>query len=304
VVLVGVFSVVSIGLFLYLVERLAHSVRPVSVVATVADQGMRVAERLYPDWLAPGDAPGAPPEDLSPAAPSRIVNQGGESGVVVAFDAPGLAQLARRAGCALRLVPAIGDPIGPGDPLFEVYGDPAAVDERALRERVVVGMGRTLDQDPAFALRIIVDVATRALSPAVNDPTTAVVATDRVRALLHMLGSRDLGDGRVLDQTGRLRLVFPTRSWDDFVWLGLAEIRLYGAESLQVMRRLRALLENLIEVLPAQRTPPLREQLTLLDRAVERGFSDSEDRELARTADDQGIGGARRRRSPGTDRPQ
>ena len=111
-----------------------------------------------------------------------------------------------------------------------------------------------MEQDPAFAFRIIVDVATKALSPAINDPTTAVLAIDQIHRLLRDVGRRHLDDERVRDASGAVRLIYRTPGWDDFVHLAITEIRHFGAGSIQVARRLRAMLDNLIQVLPPART--------------------------------------------------
>jgi len=167
---------------------------------------------------------------------------------------------------------------------------PRPVPRAALRGCVAVGAERTLAQDPRFAFRILVDIANRALSPAVNDPTTAVLALDQIAALLLCLGRRHLDDGRVYDADGTLRVVYGTPDWPDYVMLAVSEIRHYGEGSLQVDRRLRAMLDHLIRDLPAARRPPLEQELALLGSAVERGFRDEEDRERARVADFQGVG--------------
>ena len=142
-----------------------------------------------------------------------------------------------------------------GDPLFHVYPRSTALLEEELQRRVAFGSVHTMEQHPNFGLRIIVDIAIRALSPAINDPTTAVQALDRIQILLRRIGERDLGDGWISDCEGRPRLKVPAPGWEDFLWLGISEIRSYGASSLPVMRRLRGMLENLIEELPPHRIP-------------------------------------------------
>ena len=121
---------------------------------------------------------------------------------------------------------------------------------RALCHAVALGQERTPEQDPAFAFRIMVDIASKGLSPAINDPTTAVLAIDQIHNLLHAVGSRRLAHGRVRDESGRLRVVYRTPEWQDFVHLAVTEIRQFGGGSIQVARRLRAMLENLIQSLP------------------------------------------------------
>jgi uncharacterized membrane protein len=132
------------------------------------------------------------------------------------------------------------------------------------------------------------------LKPAINDPTTAVLAIDQLHRLLRMVGLRSLRTDEFADPSGRLRLIFRTPNWENFVHITFREIRECGANNLQIARRLRAMIENLMLTLPEQRHAALREELDLLDRAIVRHFSFREDLALARMADAQGLGGSRR----------
>jgi uncharacterized membrane protein len=149
-----------------------------------------------------------------------------------------------------------------------------------------------MEQDPTFAFRIVVDIAAKALSPAINDPTTAVLALDQIHRLLRTVAARQLDTGRVRDGAGELRLAYRTPDWEDFVGLAVTEIRQFGRESIQIVRRMRALLETLIKVVPPQRVALLRAELALLSRGVDRDFRDPEDRIRAASADSLGVGGA------------
>jgi uncharacterized membrane protein len=148
-----------------------------------------------------------------------------------------------------------------------------------------------MEQDPAFAFRIIVDIASKGLSPAINDPTTAVLAIDQIHHLLRSVGGRHLDEGLAHDGSGSLRLVYRTPDLEDFVYLAVTEIRQFGGTSIQIARRLRAMLENLTDVLPPERTVLLRSELTLLQRSAGRFFPEPEDQALAGVSDLQGVGG-------------
>jgi uncharacterized membrane protein len=150
-------------------------------------------------------------------------------------------------------------------------------------------------QDSTFAFRVIVDIAIKALSKAINDPTIAVLAIDQLHRLLRNVGKRHLHDEQIMDDVGRLRVIFPTPN-DDFVQLAFREIRLYGAENFQIARRLRAMIDNLMKTLRESRWPALRLELDLLDRTIEKLYIFPEDMALARISDTQGLGG-----SSGTD---
>jgi uncharacterized membrane protein len=289
--LVIVFTVACLGVFLFLIGYMANSLRPISIVTRVAAEGAGAIEAIYSARLTGSEDSEIDDTFFRGAKPSATIPYRGKPGVFLAFDAQGLAEVARRNGCVIRLVPQVGRFVGEGDPLFHVYGGGETLRERELQQSVALGPERMIQQDPTFAFRIIVDIAIRALSPAVNDPTTAVQCIDQIHRLLPIVGRKDLGDGRIRSQEGHLRLVFPTPNWEDFVLLGVSEIRMYGASSMQVVRRLRAMLENLTELLPPRRHRFLHEQMILLDAALQRYFLDPEDRKAAGLADYAGIGG-------------
>jgi uncharacterized membrane protein len=219
----------------------------------------------------------------------------------VALDRTAIADLAVRYDAVIRLVRAMGDHVPAGGILLHVYG-PRELPERRLRRAVVLGDERTIDDDPAFAIRMLVDVAIKALSPAVNDPTTAVQSLDRIEDLLRYAASKHLSTGTVTDSRGAVRLVYPTPTWEDLVELALDEIRAFGAGQYQVARRLRALLDALIADLPEKRHPPLVQQRTLLDDAISSAIPEGQ-RADALVADRQGIGMSRRHEGGRHDSP-
>jgi uncharacterized membrane protein len=289
--LCGYGTLACLALFLLLIDRLGKELRPVRILTAVAVEGRRVIRSSYPRLITDKDRPDMPAEALSLGRLSRVVEHRGDPGVALAFDDAGLLAIAQRADCVIELVPQIGDFVAPDDPLFRVYESGRAVDVRQLRQSVALGPERTLEQDPGFAFRIIVDIASKALSPAINDPTTAVLAIDQIHHLLREVGRRQLDDGQDRDAAGKLRFVYRTPNWEDFVQLAVTEIRQFGGESIQVARRLRAMLESLIQTLPEARRALLRQELELLHRSAERFFVEPEDRSLADVGDYQGVGG-------------
>jgi uncharacterized membrane protein len=281
---------ICLVVFFYLIDHLGKTLRPSGVLRAVAGQGRQVIESVYPQLLSeapagPGAAALASGEEPTATIPSL------SDGVVLAFDQKGLLSMARRADCVIELVPQVGDHVAAGDPLFRIFHGGGSLSAGALRRSVAVGQERTLEQDPTFPFRIMVDIASKALSPAINDPTTAVLALDQIHHLLRTVGNRRLDNGRIQDAKGRLRLVYRTPDWADFVWLAVTEIRQFGGKSIQVARRLHAMLENLIQTLPEARTAPLRQVAALVDRSAERSFAEPEDRALAAVSDVQGVGG-------------
>ena len=210
---------------------------------------------------------------------------------MLAANVDSLVALARRAEGVIAFVPRVGDFVAIGEPLYHLYGNAARIDDRKLHAQVAFGPERTIEQDSTFAFRVIVDIGIKALSPAINDPSTAVMAIDQLHRLLGLVGRRHLHEDALLDENGALRLIFHTPEWDDFVQLSVSEIRLYGAGNFQVSRRLRAMIESL----PENRRPALRRELDPLDHALPKLHEFAEDLDLARKVDFQGLGGSSKR---------
>jgi uncharacterized membrane protein len=194
--------------------------------------------------------------------------------------------------CVVVLLRAPGDFVSKDAAIAEIYSEGSPPDVDRLDGMIALGIERTIEQDPAFAVRVVVDVAARALSPAVNDPTTAVQVLDHLEVLLREIGSRPLSQRAIIrDGSGQVRVVIPTLDWGDFLTLAVTEIRQYGASSIQVLRRLRAMLEDLRGCVLPEDQPAIDRELGRLDATVARAFGGTEDLEGASTADRQGIGG-------------
>jgi len=282
----------SLGVFLFLIDHVGKTLRPSGALLAVARLGHLEIQGVYPRPLSGEPNTGHYPENVLGGEPARTVPNP-KNGVLLAFDVEGLLDQAPQANCPIELGPQVGDCGAAGSPLFRIFGGQGGPSAGALCQSIALGQERTLEQDPAFAFRITVDIASKALSPAINDPTTAVLAIDQLHHLLRNVGSRDLSEGRAHDTSGSLRLDYRTPNWEDFVYLAVTEIRHFGGTSIQVARRLRAMLENLTEVLPIERTPLLRNELALLHRSTGRFFQDAEDQAFAAISDLQGVGGNR-----------
>jgi uncharacterized membrane protein len=215
---------------------------------------------------------------------------------VFRIDNEKLVHAASAADCTLVMVPALGDFVPAGAPLFRVLGDPVRLDQSRVVGAVALGPERTLNQDVAYGFRMLVDFAVRALSDTF-DPTTAVQAIDRLHDCLRQLTLCQVPTGEYRDAAGRIRLQVSHICWDGYVHLAFDEIRDVGASSVQVSRRLKAALEDLLSIAPLERRPPLEHQLALLEAAAASAAGREEQREQL-TADMQGIGSAADLRVP------
>jgi uncharacterized membrane protein len=283
-------GILCFAAFLFLIDYAARLLRPISIVSHVGEAGIAVIDSVYPDPnLGPTQSNS---RRFKLGKPVRTIEHRGTSEIVLAANVNELVAEAEGSGGVIEFVPQVGDFIATDEPLFNLYGGAASLDEGRLKSTVAFGPERTLEQDPTFAFRIIVDIALKALSPAINDPTTAVIAIDQLHRLLRKAGNKNLRTDEILDKTGQLVVIFRTPNWRDFVNLAFTEIRHCGAQNMQIARRLRAMIENLVQTLPGNRHPALQKELQFLDRAVEEYFRYPEDLALARVGDAQGLGGA------------
>ncbi len=291
VTLAGAAVAVSLLLLLVYLNRFTHNLRPVAIADLVGRMGEGVFARgtMTLHASVPHDD-----EAVTARGPVTLIRSAG-GGAIQAFNVAGLVTAGVRHDCTFVVPHLIGDYVPPGAVLVEVHGGTSAPDPRHVTGLIALGAERTIEQDPAFALRVLVDIAIRALSPAVNDPTTAVQVLNHIESFLTVAGSAQLRGRYVMaDDRGRPRLVLHGRDWEDYLQLAVSEIRDYGASSMQVCRRLRALLDGLRESLPSAQHPAVQAELELLRQSVERAFADPAHRAVAECADRQGIGGRSR----------
>jgi uncharacterized membrane protein len=274
---------VSIAVLVIYVHHIGQSLRVSALIELVGKQTRALVDRVYPDE--------GPAIEGEPGGPAVVPAE--KSGVITAIACERLVAEAARAGCRLELAPALGEFVPAGAPLFRVHGSPVDLDHERLRGSLIMQLEPTLDEDVAYGVRLLVDIAERSLSDSpFQDPTTAVQALDRLHDVLRHLARRPFPDGRHADDTGELRLTVPTMDWDAYVHLAFDEIRLAGAGSPAVSRRLRAVLADLRSVALPERVDSLDDQLALLGAGVEAAMDDDRDRAFALEEDREGVGAA------------
>jgi uncharacterized membrane protein len=264
-----------IALVLY-VHHTAQSIRVGGLIGRVADETRDEIDRLFPVAEEPDDDPGVV---LAP-----------DYGVVATLNYRVLVAIAERAGCVLEMVPAMGDFVPRGEPLFRVRGSLRKSERDAAALCVILDRDRTHEFEPSLGVRKLVDIALRSIYSRFQDPTTCVQAINAIHDILRRLVVREFPTGVHRDSAGQPRLIERVVSWDGYVRLAFDELRLAGAGSPQVARRLRAALEDLRAVASPERRSPLDYQLALLESGVRREFEDEADVRAALVPDMQGIG--------------
>jgi uncharacterized membrane protein len=252
------------------------------LLEAIAAETRRAIEENFPPASAYVDA-GPPPPDPAP----RRLCHAGTAGVITATDLHSLVELCRQKKCWLELTVGVGEYLAHGTPVALVHG--GELHDRDVTRFFLIGGERSFFQDPAFGFRQLVDVAIRALSPAVNDPTTGVQAIDRLSDLLAITGSRLDPTGLRVDSTGTVRVKRKLRDFEGLLVLSLTEVIRYGADAPQVVRRLRGLLDELESTLPSERQAAITRQRSLLEAAVSSALP-APFAPVASTADREGLG--------------
>ena len=283
VVTAFVLVLLSIAVLVVYVQHIGQALRVSALIELVGDETRTLLDQRYPD-----KGP-----DLDDQQDSLPVVRARESGVIAGIGYEQLVEEGRRADCLLELIPALGEFVPAGGPLFRLHGESTAIDEDRLHGALILSLEPTLDEDVAYGVRLLVDIAERSLADSpFQDPTTAVQAIDRLHDLLRQLARRPFPDGRHLDEAGRVRLTVRNMSWEAYVHLAFDEIRLAGAGSPQVARRLKAALTDLKSIALPERVGIIDLELDLLSTTTKTSLSDERDVELALHDDREGIGAA------------
>jgi uncharacterized membrane protein len=274
-----VLVVISVVVLVLYIHHIGRSLRVSALIELVGSDTRALLDREYPAQLA-----------AVPRVDEHVI-VAPKSGVVTFVEHDRLVARAVDADCTLRLVPPLGAFVPAGAPLFRIDGDPDRIERDAVVKLIRLGMERTLDQDVAYGLRMLVDMAERSLADSpFLDPTTAVQAIDRLHDCLRQIAKRDLPDGRYRDDRGRVRFTMPRMDWDAYLHLAFDEIRIAGARSPQVSRRLSEALQDLETVVSGDRLAAVRHHRELLSDATNAAVTDAEELDFALRPDRQGIG--------------
>ena len=261
-----VLALASVGFLIYFIHHTARSIRAAVIIDRATRDTLGLVDELFPE---PVGRPADRPPEAAPAEwPATVAAEA--AGYLQAVDADGLFEVARERGLTLRMEPNVGEFVLPGAALASAW--PAgAVDEEVVgivRDAFITGPERTLQHDVELGLRQLADIAVKALSPGINDPTTATICVDRLAEILVALGNRQLPERARADEDGRARLFAPGSTFERAVELSFDQIRHYGTGDPTVARHLLGTLERLALLIPPDRRPPLARQVQAILNAA------------------------------------
>lgn len=282
-----ILAIATLAQFAALVQRAFESIQIGGILRSLSRKAWRVINDVHPAPETSQTLPQAQvPDDVSVAEIEFI----GAPGVIAAIDRRAVVKLADITGGFVEVIPQVGQFVSQRSGAVRIYDGARDASAEQARAVFVLSRQRTTDQDPSFILRILVDIGIRALSPAINDPTTAVQVIDRIEALLILLYERHPGPAYVVDSRGEPKGLIHAPTWIEYFELGSTELRIYGGGSLQVHRRTRAMHEHLLEVVSGRDRERVELELDMLDHQVKSSLTNEHDLELARESDRMGIG--------------
>lgn len=282
-------AIATLAWFAALVQRAFEKIQIGGILRDLSRQAWRAIDDVHPSVHA-GVA--LPTPTLPTDASISEIELTGAPGVIAAIDRGSLVKLADVTGGFIEVLPQVGEYVSSRLGAVRIYDGKHEPNRKQVQKVFVLSRQRTINQDPAFAIRILVDIAIRALSPAINDPTTSVQTIDRIESLLVRLYERHPGPTYVVDSSNTPRALIHAPTWIEYFELATTEIRIYGARSIQVHRRMRAMLRHLAQVVDEEMAKRVNLELELIEQESMNTFENVHDEALAREADRFGIGGA------------
>jgi len=255
-------------IFIVFMKSIMMMIRVTYTISIIADETRRAIDENLPPEKAYIDCQltsfEKPDQVIRYTHPPRYpFSKRYEHGVLKALERGTLVQIARKNECVIRVLPRNGDYINQDDPVVEVYGANNLKPQDVLKA-IYVDPERTVYQDPAYGVRMLVDIALQALSPAVNAPTTAHQVISRLTNLLNIIAKKPKHTGAYTDNSHQVRLLQPVLTWEDYIRLTFTEIQYYGKDDPQTRLSLAASFDYLLEEVPDMFRPPLEAQKEIL----------------------------------------
>jgi uncharacterized membrane protein len=242
----GAYALVSasVVMFVHFIHHTAQSMRAVNVIARIAAETHGSIEATHPDAVDVSPAPQTWPMDAMASATEVLVP---DAGVITDVDLDGLAELAEEHDGFVEVLEPVGAFVPSRAPLLRWHGpSDGRPDDAKLLRRIGLERERTLRRDPGAGFRQLTDIAERALSPGINDPTTALQCLDRIHDLLREVTRREVPDAWTAARDGVVRIRVPAVTYESYLEVGLDEIAHYGTGAPRVTERIRAIVDDLL----------------------------------------------------------
>lgn len=246
----NLYVLVGLLVFIMFVHHIASFIQPATIATGVFAETLKAIRETYPEELPEGEDQAESDADDVIAQSSWHTLPAPKAGYIEEVDCRALVRHGSRTGNAVRLAKRVGEFVVEGEPILCVANAaPDKSSSRRLIAAVTLGVHRTIEQDPGFGVRQLVDMALKGLSPAINDPTTAMLCIDHLAALLHhMSRRRSILAHRGRD--GRIHAIVPRPEFNEILGNAIAPLCLAAAQHPQVLERLMCTLTSIARELP------------------------------------------------------
>lgn len=260
-------ALVALGMLVYFIHHIATRIQISTIIATIAEE---TTARIQAEWREEEEEASESHDHALPDRPARVITAR-TSGNLQLVDAEGLREVAEELLLVVRLEVRPGEWVQEGAALFSVWPAEAADDELAdrLSDRLTLGDQRSLEQDAAFGIRQLVDVALRAVSPGINDPTSAADCIQRIGQVLVAAGTRRQPERCVHGDDGSIRVFVPRRDFAELTELAFDQMRQYGHGYADVLVTMLDTLYVVASALPPARRAPLHRQALLIGAGID-----------------------------------
>jgi uncharacterized membrane protein len=277
---------VGIGFLVFFIHHIAASLQATSIIVSVATETLEAVDRLFPDQIgesavtrAGEEQEGALESQTWATVPAR------KTGYIQGIDTDALFHLASEQSMVVRMEKGIGEFVIEGCPLASVSGKP--LDDETIRNLSAaysVGRHRTVHQDAGYGIRQIVDVALKALSPGINDTTTAISCVDYLASILARLAARRI-ESPFRSEGGQLRVISRGPTFSGLLGAAFDQIRQNAEGNVAVLVRLHQVLATVAgQTTDEQRLSDLRQQAALVAETAERSVPSAHDRAMIQAA--------------------
>lgn len=261
----------SVGCFLAFIHHITSSIQISKVISSIGDATLELAGAMYPNDAVDGALETGPTWSPVPGAPRASISTQRRHGQMTFIDYDALVSFARDHDAVVTIDRPVGHFLAEGQELLRVWGIEELDDETTERLYRHIGLGseREMWQDVAFGIRQLVDIAARALSPGINDPSTSLLCINELHRVLRRLVQRESPSPYIADDEGEVRIVHQPQSIESHIDLAVDEINHYGKDTLQVPDRLRAMLTDLQGVAAQRYVPAIRRARETVDGPLE-----------------------------------
>ncbi|MCL7421289.1 MAG: DUF2254 domain-containing protein [Methylobacter sp.] len=278
-----VLALCGVGALIFFIHHIASSIQASNIIASVAEETIAAVDRLFPVNLGQGAGDDDADDEQPPRPPSerkwRAV-MASESGYIQGVNSEALVRLARDRNTIVWMDHGIGEFVVQNTTLaslaLEEPPDQATID--ALQATFHISSHRTVVQDAAFGIRQIVDIALKALSPGINDTTTAIMCVDYLTAIMARIAQREIPSSRRYEE-GELRVIAKGPSFESLLAETFDQIRSNAKGDVAIMSRMLGAFQTLASLTASpRRRRVLGEQVQWIAELAERSLESAHDR--------------------------